>query len=103
MPNKPIENHRWLGRLATYLASHPNQWDGAMTPGLVVAPGMQVIVLAAFANWNDVHGLDMLYVRVPITGMTTHITPSDLGWSQPVSCDGLPLDQTTCPDRAGHM
>jgi hypothetical protein len=56
-----------------------------------------------FANWNDVAGLDMLYVRCHQTGYATHVTPADLGWSQPVECDGLPLDQTTCPDRAGHM
>jgi hypothetical protein len=49
---------------------------------LLDEPGRQchrVEILAAFKDWNNVPGLDMLAVRCHETGFTTHIVPAELG------------------------
>lgn len=81
MPNTPIEYHPLTGTEHTYKPGLP-PYDPALDtePGvLVVGPGMKVTVILAFQNWNDIPGLDMLYVRCHETGYHTHVTPGDLG------------------------
>ena len=34
---------------------------------------------------------------------TLYLIPTEARKRTGLTCDGLPLDQTTCPDRAGHM
>lgn len=76
-----VEDHPLLGTVQTYRPDLP-PYDAAADdePGvLVVGNGMRVTVLAAFHDWNLVPGLDMLYVHCHETGLSTHVTPSDLG------------------------
>lgn len=79
--NIRIENHPLVGTVHTYRADlppHPEE-DAAKDSRLVIANGYKAEILAAFENWNDVAGLDMLYVRCLTTRHTTHVTPGDLG------------------------
>ena len=80
MPNTPIDEHPLIGKSFVYRADG-EPYIGEVDSNLVVANGMCVTVLAAFTNWNDVEGLEILAVKVPDTGYTTHATPSDLGLS----------------------
>lgn len=76
--NQEIDNHPLVGVDAVYKEHEtptPRGGDGR----IVVGNGYPVTILAAFENWNAVEGLDMLYVSVPWTGHTTHLTPEDLG------------------------
>ncbi len=81
MPNTPIENHPLIGTTHAYRADLPAYDASQDTEGgtLILGNGFLVTVRAVFADWNDVPGLDMLYVEVPETGHSTHVTPSDLG------------------------
>lgn len=78
-----VTDHPAIGTVHTYrpdLPIPPGPFDGRT----VVAPGMDVHIVSAFNNWNDVPGLSMFYVYVPDTGYHTHVTPADL-W--PVTSD----------------
>jgi hypothetical protein len=135
--NRRIANHPLVGHTLTYRPDLPAYDPDLDREGgvLVLGNGMPVIVKAAFENWNDVPGLDMLYVFVPATGMHTHQSPKEMtGWDAenlatlvlglpkvcdceaekgrysthlPTCpawvCDGLPLAQTKCLDKAAHM
>ena len=70
--------HACTGSEQVYLPEWEKNTDD-WEPGLIVAAGMRVVVLAAFRDWNGVPGLDMLYVHVADTGMRTHVIPADLG------------------------
>ena len=67
-----------MGKSFTYRAD-AEKYTGPIGDDLIVANGMSVTVLAVFADWNEVEGLEILAVRVPETGHTTHVTPGDLG------------------------
>lgn len=83
--DRRITSHALLGTTQTY---RPNEepYDASKDPDpsgtLILANGMKVHVVAAFYDWNGVKGLDMLYVFVRETGMSTHVTPKDLGWTK---------------------
>lgn len=81
MPNLQIDRHPLVGTEHVYRADLPAYDPESDTePGqLVIGNGHHVTVLAAFKNWNDVAGLDMLAVRCHETGLLTHVTPADLG------------------------
>lgn len=81
MPNQRIDGHALVGTRHLFRAAQSPYDPAADTePGvLVVAPGHHVEVLAVFANWNGIDGLDMFYVRCEETGLSTHVTPADLG------------------------
>lgn len=83
MPNVRIPNHPLVGVDATYRADLPAYDPSADTEDgtLIIGAGMAVTIWYVFENWNDVPGLDMLYVFVPATGHHTHVTPDDLGLS----------------------
>ena len=76
--NTPMHDHPLVGYLYTYHKNLPH-YNGEVYEGLVLANGMQVQIKSVFQNWNDVEGLDMLYVYVPETGQCTHIPPRALG------------------------
>lgn len=80
MPNQRIEGHPLVGTSHIYRPDLPAYDPETDTePGtVVIANGFTVEVLAVFKNWNDVAGLDMLAVHCPETGLSTHVTPSDL-------------------------
>lgn len=81
MPNQQIDNHPLVGTEHVFRPDLPAYARESDTePGtLVIGNGHRVTVLAAFKDWNDVPGLDMLYVHCHDTGMSTHVVPSDLG------------------------
>jgi hypothetical protein len=81
VPNQRIEGHHLVGTRHTYRAEFPpHDPTTDREPGtLIIGVGHHVEILAVFANWNDVAGLDMLYVRCEETGQSTHVTPIDLG------------------------
>lgn len=81
MPNQPIDGHPLVGTSHIYRADLPPYDNAADTePGvLIIGNGHTVEVLSVFKNWNDVSGLDMLYVRCAQTRESTHVTPADLG------------------------
>lgn len=81
MPNYPISDHPLKGTTHIFKPNDkPYDGDTDTLPGrLIVGAGMTVIVKAVFHNWNDVPGLDMLYVFCTATGMHTHVIPADLG------------------------
>jgi len=81
MPNLQMYHHPLVGTEHVYRSDLPAYDPESDTePGqLVVAPGHTVTVLAAFKDWNDVAGLDMLAVRCHQTGIATHVTPAELG------------------------
>ena len=82
MPNERIEGHPLVGTTHVYRADHTpwNEIEDDGEPGvLVVGNGMTVKILEVFKNWNDIAGLDMLYVLCSETGERTHVTPTDLG------------------------
>ena len=79
-----ISRHTLLdGTPRTYRADLP-PYTGPIDGSLILGNGMEVIVEACFHTWNDVEGLDMLYVLCPTTGKRTHVTPADLGWTAPL-------------------
>lgn len=81
-----ILDHPLLGTERVYRADMP-PYDPAKDtePGvLVVGNGMTMTVVAAFYDWNEVPGLDMLFARCHETGMGTHVTPDELGWTEPL-------------------
>jgi|APCry1669189034_1035192.scaffolds.fasta_scaffold377957_1 hypothetical protein len=81
MPNLPIATHPLIGTEHVFRADLP-PYDAQTDrePGqLVVGPGHHVNVVAVFADWNGVAGLDMLAVLCRETGLTTHLVPADLG------------------------
>lgn len=81
MPNQRIDDHPLVGTRHVYRADLP-PYDAASDnePGtLVIGNGHHVEVLAVFKGWNYVDGLDMFYVRCEETGLTTHVTPANLG------------------------
>ncbi len=77
--NTPITGHRMVGEVHTYRPDLPVPDKKKIDARTVVAPGMEVTIRAVFRDWNDVDGLDMLYVEVSETGYCTHVTPYDLG------------------------
>ncbi len=81
MPNTPIENHPLIDTEHVYRADHPAYDKSQDTEGgtLILGNGHSVKIMAVFADWNDVPGLDMLGVHVKETGHFTHVTPADLG------------------------
>lgn len=84
--DRRIASHTLLDTTRTYRADKPAYDPSKDTePGtLVLGNGMEVRVIAAFYDWNGVKGLDMLYVFCPQTSMSTHVTPADLGWIEPL-------------------
>lgn len=90
--NEPITDHPLVGTTHTYHAKCQPYTGDPDEPGLVIAHGMQVVVRAVFRNWNDVADLDMLAVRVPATGYTTHVPPRALGLGRLSRGGTLPLD-----------
>lgn len=80
MPNQQIPGHSLVGTHHVYRPDlEPYDATTDREPGtLVIGNGHHVEVLAVFNNWNDVDGLDMLFVRCGETGMYTHVTPADL-------------------------
>lgn len=81
MPNQRIEGHPLVGTRHVYRADQP-PYDATADsePGrLILGNGHHVEVLSVFKNWNDVAGLDMLYVRCEETRESTHVPPADLG------------------------
>ncbi|MCK0441265.1 hypothetical protein MUG78_17845 [Gordonia alkaliphila] len=44
-----------------------------------VTPGLSVEIVGVFQNWNQVAGLDMLYVWVPANKVHVHLQPAELG------------------------
>lgn len=116
--NVAIDGHPLVGTEHVYRPDQPPYDPDSDREGgrLVVAPGFTCMVRAVFTDWNGVPGLDMLYLFVHATGEHTHASPKEItGWdaenlatmllsTQPKhECDGLPLDRTTCPDKAAHM
>jgi hypothetical protein len=93
MRNTPVYLHPLMGQTFIYRPHEPvyerteaekdvrNVASMGLGGTLVVAAGMRVGVKQVFRNWNDVPGLDMLYVHVFATGLNTHVTPFDLGLS----------------------
>lgn len=79
MPNQRIEGHPLVGARRTYRGKYYDPAVDKKPGSLVVGYGHHVEILAVFTNWNDVAGLDMLYVRCEETGQPTHVTPADLG------------------------
>lgn len=79
MPNVPIVEHDLIGRKFIYRADIPALPPYKYASALVIAPQMEVQVVSVFENWNDVKGLDMLFVFVKDTGLHTHVTPDSLG------------------------
>ena len=81
MPNVAIENHPLVGTTHTYRADAEPYDPKADTDGgtLVIANGFTCEILSVFKNWNDIADLDMLYVHCAKTGLSTHVTPTDLG------------------------
>lgn len=81
MPNVRIDNHPFVGIRAIYGADRePYNPDNDDSTGiLILGNGMEVEVVSAFRNWNDVGNLDMLYVYCPATRMHTHVIPAELG------------------------
>ena len=81
MPNVAIENHPLVGTTHTYREEAEPYDTSADTSGgtLVIANGFTCEILSVFKNWNDVADLDMLYVHCAQTGLSTHVTPADLG------------------------
>lgn len=85
--DRRISDHPLLNTERVYRADQPPYDASTDTePGvLVVGNGMTVTVVGAFHTWNNVPGLDMLYVYCPTTGIHTHVTPRDLGWTEPLA------------------
>lgn len=81
MPNQQLEHHPLVGTKHVFRADlEPYDPATDWEPGiLVIGNGHHVEVLAVFKNWNDIAGLDMLFVNCQETGMSTHVTPADLG------------------------
>lgn len=102
--DRRIEDHEILGQTRIFRAEQPPYDPTVDTdPGvLVVGNGMSVKVLAAFYNWNGVDGLDMLYVHVPATGLQTHVTPADLGWTTPLNPPTQTVTVLSYDHRHGH-
>lgn len=84
--DRKVPDHPLIGTTRVYRADDPpyDPAQDADTRNTVLGNGMDVTVVAAFHTWNGVAGLDMLYVYVPFTGRHTHVTPLDLGWTQPL-------------------
>lgn len=81
MANHRIEGHPLVGTKHAYRADLP-PYDAVSDtePGvIVIGNGHHVEIVEVFKNWNDVPGLDMLYVRCDETALCTHVTPADLG------------------------
>lgn len=81
MPNFPIANHPLIETEHVFRADLPpyDAQTDRESGQLVVGPGHHVNVIAVFADWNGVAGLDMLAVLCRETGLTTHVVPADLG------------------------
>lgn len=79
--NRPVYSHDLVGGpTRIYRPDLPEYDPDTAEPGtLVVGPGMPVGIKAVFYNWNNVPGLDMIYVYCFATGQHTHVTPFDLG------------------------
>lgn len=82
-----VFDHPLIGSTQVYRADAPPYVASEDTePGtLIVGNGMAVKVVALFWNWNEVEGLDMAYVFCPETGEPTHVTPRDLGHTEPLT------------------
>jgi hypothetical protein len=79
--NQRIEGHPLVGTCHVFHADQP-PYDPVKDTGpgtLEIGNGHRAEVLEVFKNWNDVAGLDVLWVRCEQTGLTTHVTPADLG------------------------
>lgn len=85
--NTPLKDHPLVGYVYTYHQNLPPFKDYGELD-VIVGNGMQVQVKSLFQNWNDVEGLDMLYVYVPATGMCTHIPPRAIGLG-PIHAEGM--------------
>lgn len=81
MPNQRIEGHPLIGTRHVFHADLPPYDPATDTSAgtIVIGNGHHVEILSVFKNWNDIAGLDMLYVRCEETGERTHVTPADLG------------------------
>ena len=81
MPNIPISDHPLIGSTHVYRAGEEPYDPATDTDSgvLILGNGMEVTIKAVFTDWNDVKGLDMLYVYCHTTGYHTHVTPKDLG------------------------
>lgn len=85
--DRRLDGHPILGAELVYRADLPpydRKADEVAGGVLVIGNGMTVTVLAAFHTWNGVEGLDMLFVACHDTGLRTHVTPRDLGWTEPL-------------------
>lgn len=83
--NTAIQGHPLIGAELTFRPDLP-PYDPTLDtePGVLIAGhGMTLYVLAVFHDWNAVPGLDMLYVRVLETGMTTHFSPREIDPNNP--------------------
>jgi len=81
MPNLQLADHPLVGTEHIFrsdLPAYEPETDYEVGQ-LVIGPGHRVEILAAFKDWNNVPGLDMLAVRCHETGFTTHIVPAELG------------------------
>lgn len=81
MPNTAIADHPLIGTAHVYRADLPPYNAATDTdPGtLVIGNGHNATVQSVFHNWNAQEGLTILYVRCTETGISTHVTPEDLG------------------------
>ncbi|MFZ2528456.1 MAG: hypothetical protein WAX14_12500 [Rhodococcus sp. (in: high G+C Gram-positive bacteria)] len=79
--NVPLSGHPLAGTKHVYRGGEPTYDAKADSGGgvVVIAPGFECEIQLAFQNWNDVPGLDMLFVYCHQTGYHTHVTPADLG------------------------
>ena len=81
-----IASHPLLGTRRVYRADMPKYDPTKDTDGgtLVLGAGMEVTVCALFHSWNNIRGLEMVYVFCNETKMATHVPPKDLGVTAPL-------------------
>ena len=76
-----------IGQTYTYRPDlPPYRPEDDTEPGrIIVGNGMDVQIVEAFDDWNDVPGLIVFYVFVPETGEYTHLSDRELGGIVPAT------------------
>lgn len=82
--DRRISRHPLLDGTPRVYRADKQPYTGPVDSTLIVGNGMEVVPEAAFHTWNGVEGLDMLYVLCPTTGKRTHVTPAEVGWTEPL-------------------
>jgi hypothetical protein len=77
--NVPLKHHPLKGVSLIYRPDISPEPPEDWTPNTVIAPGMTIEILEVFRHWNGNTGSNVCYGRCEQTGITTHLSFTEIG------------------------